>query len=197
MSPLNKEQLNQIRDERKEQIMRAALKVFAQWGIVGTKISMIAAEAGVSQGLFYHYFKSKDEAFIALVQEAMEISYTSTKSLQSIPISPLEKIRFLTEAILEEESKYYYLLIYQARSSEGVPDEVKELFTQYSMKAYVDLLMPLFAEGQQAGEIVAGDLEELISSYLTILSGVMVMNARESSDYRIPEVDMVMRLVTK
>ncbi|WP_410982144.1 TetR/AcrR family transcriptional regulator [Bacillus cereus] len=197
MSPLNKEQLNQIRDERKEQIMKAALKAFAQWGITGTKISMIAAEADVSQGLFYHYFKSKDEAFIALVQEAMEISYTATKSLHNAPISTLEKIRILTESILKEEGKYYYLLIYQARTSESVPHEVKELFSQYSMKAYVDLLMPIFAEGQEAGEIVVGDLEELISSYLSILSGVMVVNATECDDYRIPEVDMVMRFVTK
>jgi AcrR family transcriptional regulator len=197
LSPLNKDQLHQIRDERKEQINRAALKVFAQRGILGTKISMIAAEAGVSLGLFYHYFKSKDEAFIALAQEAMEISYTTTKSLQNVPISPLEKIRLLTEAILKEEGKYYFLLIYQARTSEGVPGEVKELFSQYSMKAYVDLLMPIFAEGQQAGEIVAGDLGELISSYLSILSGVMVVNANEGGEYRIPEVDMVMRLVTK
>jgi AcrR family transcriptional regulator len=197
VSPLNKEQLHQIRDERKEQIMRAALKVFALRGIVGTKISMIAAEAGVSQGLFYHYFKSKDEAFIALVQEAMDISYTATKSLHDVPISPLEKIRLLTESILNEEGKYYFMLIYQARTSEGVPGELKELFSQYSMKAYVDLLMPIFAEGQQAGKIVTGDLEEMISSYLTILSGVMVLNARENGDYRIPTVDMVMRLVTK
>jgi AcrR family transcriptional regulator len=197
LSPLNKEQLHQIRDERKEQIMRAALKVFAQWGIVGTKISMIAAEAGVSQGLFYHYFKSKDEVFIALVKEALEISYTATKSLHDLPISPLEKIRYLTEAMLKEEGKYYYLLIYQARTSENVPDEAKGLCLPYSMKAYVELLMPIFVEGQQAGEIVTGDLEEMISSYLTILSGVMVLNARENGDYRIPTVDMVMRLVTK
>ncbi len=42
--------------------------------------------------------------------------------------------------------------------------------------------------------IIAGDLEELIPSYLSILSGVMVVNARECQDYK---VHMVMRLVTK
>jgi AcrR family transcriptional regulator len=197
LSPLNKEQLNQIRDERKEQIMGAALKVFARRGIAGTKISMIAEEAGVSQGLFYHYFKSKDEVFIALVEDAMDISYTATKSVQDMPISPLEKIKFLTQSILNEEGKYYFMLIHQARMSEEVPDRVKELFSQYSMKAYVDLMMPIFEEGQRAGDIAAGDLEEIISSYFSVLSGVMVVNARGSSDYRIPEVDMIMRLVTK
>lgn len=48
-------------DERREQIKKAARKVFAIKGIAGTKISMIAAEAGISQGLTYRYFQSKEE----------------------------------------------------------------------------------------------------------------------------------------
>ncbi|WP_276352381.1 TetR/AcrR family transcriptional regulator [Cohnella caldifontis] len=197
MSPLSKEQLSQIRDERKDQIMRAALKVFARRGIDGTKISMIVAEAGVSQGLFYHYFKSKDEALIALVQEAIDISYSATKSLRDLPIAPLEKIRFLTQSILNDEGKYYFLLIYQARMSDDLPDRIKELFSEYSMKAYVDLMRPIFEEGQRSGDIAAGDLEEIIASYFTILSGVMVVNAKGDGVYRIPDVDTIMRLVTK
>lgn len=51
MAPLNEQQLEQIHDERREQIKKAALKVFARHGINGTKMSMIAAEAGISQGL--------------------------------------------------------------------------------------------------------------------------------------------------
>ncbi|WP_420481830.1 TetR/AcrR family transcriptional regulator [Cohnella zeiphila] len=38
-------------DERREQIKKAALKVFAGKGLAGTKMSAIAAEAGISQGL--------------------------------------------------------------------------------------------------------------------------------------------------
>lgn len=95
------------------------------------------------------------------MQEAVEISYMATKSLHDAPISPIEKIRHLTESIFKEEGKYYYLLIYQARTSKSLPVEVKELCSQYSMKAYVDLLMPIFVEGQQAGEIVAGDMSSL------------------------------------
>ena len=197
MSPLNKAQLNQIRDERKEQILQAALRVFARRGIAGTKISMIVAEAGVSQGLFYHYFKSKDEILIALVEQAVEISYNATKSIQDIPISPMEKIRLLTQSILDEEGKYYFMLIHQARMSDDLPDRVMELFTRYNMKAYVALLMPVFEEGMKDGVIAAADLEEMISCYFSILSGVMVVNAKDPGEYTIPSVDMVMRLFTE
>ncbi|TDF95091.1 TetR/AcrR family transcriptional regulator [Paenibacillus piri] len=196
MTPLNDEQLHQIRDERKEQIIRAALSVFARRGIAGTKMSMIAAEAGISHGLFYHYFKSKDELFTTLVQQAMTEALHELDNIYAMPGSPLQKIRVLTEAILDEGGKPYFLLIYQARTSDGVPEQVKQLMEQYSMNAFVDRLLPLFAEGQRAGELAAGDPADLIASYLSVLSGLMVLNAWDDANYKIPQTDMLLRLLT-
>ncbi|WP_050801661.1 TetR/AcrR family transcriptional regulator [Ornithinibacillus scapharcae] len=76
MAPLNEEQLKDIRDERKQQIMSAAIKVFAENGIKLTKISMIAKEAGVSHGLVYHYFSSKEEVLYESLEWAMEMADT-------------------------------------------------------------------------------------------------------------------------
>jgi AcrR family transcriptional regulator len=192
LSPLNKVQLHKIRDERKEQIIRASLKVFSRRGIIGTKISMIAAEAGVSQGLFYHYFKSKDELFTSLIQEAMEESISGIDNLYQIPGSPKDKIKLLTESILDESSSPYFRLIYQAHNSDGVPEMAKQLIDKYPMKMYIDRLLPLFREGQLAGEIVSDNLEEMISSYLSVLSGVMLLG----EGYRIPDANILLRIIT-
>lgn len=196
MAPLNDEQLHQIRDERKEQIMEAALKVFSRRGIVGTKMSMIAAEAGISHGLLYHYFKSKDELFTTLVQMAMLGAQDAMKSIYDLQGSPLDKIKYLTKEILDEGGRPYFMLIHQARTSEGVPEKVKELIAQYSMKSFVDELLPVFKEGQQTGEIAAGDPAELISAYLSVLSSLMMLNAQDEEIYRIPSSDILMRMVT-
>jgi len=195
LAPLNDEQLHQIRDERKEQIIAAALKVFARRGIIGTKMSMIAAEAGISHGLLYHYFKSKEELFNTLVQEAMLASQDAIRSLYGLPGTPLDKIRALTEDILDDNGAPYFMLIHQARTSDGVPDKARQLVEQYSMKTFVDQLLPLFKEGQEAGEIAAGQLEDLISSYLSVLSGLMVLNAQEGSGYKKPEIEVLLRIV--
>ncbi|WP_282939947.1 TetR/AcrR family transcriptional regulator [Paenibacillus sp. RC67] len=196
MAPLNDEQLHQIRDERKDQIIAAALKVFARRGIIGTKMSMIAAEAGISHGLLYHYFKSKEELFNTLVQGAMIESQAAMRSLYDLPGSAIDKIRALTEEILDDSGAPYFMLIHQARTSDGVPDKARQLVEQYSMKTFVDQLLPLFIEGQQAGDIAAGNLENLISSYLSVLSGLMVLNAQEGSSYTKPEIDVLLRIVT-
>ncbi|HZG13661.1 MAG TPA: helix-turn-helix domain-containing protein [Candidatus Bathyarchaeia archaeon] len=196
MAPLSDEQLSQIRDERKEQIMEAALHVFSRRGISGTKMSMIAAEAGISHGLLYHYFKSKDELFTELVQMAMVGAQSAMIQIYELPGSPLEKIRVLTKEILDESGTPFFLLIHQARTAEGVPEKAVQLIEQYSMETFVAALLPLFQEGQQAGEIVPGNLEELIASYLSILSGLMVLNAREDENYRLPDIDLLLRMIT-
>jgi len=191
VSPISGEQRNQIRDERREQIVQAAMKMFARRGIIGTKMSMIAAEAGISHGLVYHYFKTKEELFTMLIQSAIETSISSIEGLYHIPGSPLEKIKLMTEHILDKENTPYFMLIYQANHADGVPDQVTELMRQYPLQAYIDRLVPIFRDGQQAGEIVSGDPEELVGNYFTILSGIMVLG----EGYRMPEVDFVLRTI--
>jgi AcrR family transcriptional regulator len=194
MSPLNTEQLKQIRDNRREQIMNAALKVFAKRGFIGAKTNMIAKEAGLSEGLLYKYFKSKDEMFISLVQIAVEESMVAFKSVYQFPGSPLEQLRTLSEHILDPDNQDGFLLIHQTRIGEGIPDQAKELMKQYSNKRYTKQLAPLFEKGQKAGEIVEGDPSELASNYLKVLSGLMTLKLNED-DESLPRVDWLLRLV--
>lgn len=176
--------------------MKAALNVFARRGIIGTKMNMIAAEAGISHGLLYHYFKSKDELFITLVEGAMIEADDEMKKSNLIPGSPIERIRKLTEIILDEEGAPYFMLIHQARTADGVPDKAKALVQQYSMKSFVERLLPLFLEAQDKGEIVSGDPAMLISSYLSVLSGLMILNAQDDAGFRIPETEFLLRMLT-
>lgn len=196
MVPSKKEKQHQIHNERREQILGAAVKVFSRRGVIGTKMSMIAEEASISHGLLYHYFKSKDELFITLVEWAMEQSRSTMMYVYQLPGSPIKKIKTLTEIILHEGDSAYFMLIHQARTSDGVPERANELINQYPIKTYVDQLLPLFEEGQQVGEIVAGDPRKLISCYLSIISGLMLLGAQENEDYYKPDVDILLRIIT-
>jgi AcrR family transcriptional regulator len=72
MSPRTPLQNEQIRVESKHKIMDAAFKLIAKNGYEDTSIAMIANTAGVSKGLLYNYFTSKEELVKALVLGAME-----------------------------------------------------------------------------------------------------------------------------
>ena len=72
MSPRTPEQNEQIRAESKHRIMEAAFELIAKSGYESTSISMIAKKAGVSKGLLYNYFESKEDLVKALVLGLME-----------------------------------------------------------------------------------------------------------------------------
>ncbi|MGO4270605.1 TetR/AcrR family transcriptional regulator [Paenibacillus sp. TAF58] len=196
MSPLNEQQLTQIRDDRREQIKKAALTVFARHGIAGTKMSMIAAEAGISQGLFYRYYNSKDSLFSALVQELMEEAGKEIAYIAQIPGTPAEQIKALTQGMLDEENKHAFMLIQQARKTDDVPGEVKQALEQHSPKVLIDQLVPIFIKGQQAGEFAAGNPRELLSWYFNIINS-LIMQEQEYEEYGFPSADILMRIIMK
>lgn len=53
--------------ERRGQLIDTARRLFAEKGVENTTIKDIADEAGVAQGLLYHYFRGKDELFWAII----------------------------------------------------------------------------------------------------------------------------------
>ncbi len=72
MSPRTSNQLQQLRETKKQQIMQAALKVFASQGFNGATITMIAKEAGIAKGLMYSYYESKEKLLGELLSFGMQ-----------------------------------------------------------------------------------------------------------------------------
>ena len=61
--PKTKQQFEEMKRASVENINITALKLFAQRGLAATNISNVAAAAGISTGLMYHYYASKEELY--------------------------------------------------------------------------------------------------------------------------------------
>ncbi len=61
MSPRTATQFQEIREEKRRLILSTALELFALKGYHSTPISLIAKKAGISKGLMYNYFESKED----------------------------------------------------------------------------------------------------------------------------------------
>jgi len=70
--PRTKKQFEEIRKSSRQKILDAALEVFAKEGYHSSTVSFIAKNAGISQGLLYNYFKSKEEVLHELMIGMME-----------------------------------------------------------------------------------------------------------------------------
>ena len=196
MTPRNEDTNKQIRDERREQILQAALKVFARKGLAAAKISDIAAAAELSHGLIYHYFKSKDEIFTVLATQALEVSSKIIIDAANLPGTPWERLKAMTEAIVPNAYQgigpYYFLIVIQTFTSEAVPEQVKELAARHS-SIYTDYLVPLIREGQQRGEVVAGDPLQLAVLYTSMIQGIGIVKTLSGEGLPLPTPEMVLQ----
>ena len=89
----------QAREERRGQILEAALAVFSDKGYHATNVSDVAAKAGVSQGTIYWYFDSKDELFKAAILAVFEQFGADTMIGMLDHETATEKLRGLTSAM--------------------------------------------------------------------------------------------------
>ena len=133
--PRSKKQNEQIKEERRSQILTQALRLFASRGLAATKIADIAAAAGVSQGLIYHYFSSKEEIFTELIRHAYAGISAAARYLEELPAPPAAKIRLAIEGLLRdtiqnEDTARFYLLTAQATGSEAIPEEAQRIIQQ-------------------------------------------------------------------
>jgi AcrR family transcriptional regulator len=79
-------------EERKREIVEMAKKLFAGQGYEKTQISDITKALNVSHGLVYHYFKSKQEVFDAVVDSMLEEGFVMVNKIAGDHnLNPLEK----------------------------------------------------------------------------------------------------------
>ncbi len=72
MSPRTEKQYKEIRKEKRAIILEAAVEVFAEKTFMGASVSMISKKAGVSKGLLYNYFESKEDLLKQIIFEGFE-----------------------------------------------------------------------------------------------------------------------------
>ncbi len=190
--------LNQkIKDERREQILSAALKLFATRGLAATKITDIASSAGMSQGLIYHYYKSKEDIFVALIRYAFHRINTASLELERLPLPPREKIRLALEKLLEgldhADTGRYYLLIAVATVSDVIPDEAKTLIQTESAVPY-EVITRIITEGQQEGSIKNYDAGDLALVFWTSIKGLAIHKAAYGDKFKTPDADILMAM---
>jgi AcrR family transcriptional regulator len=89
-------------DERKEEIIDTAQKLFIEKGYAETKISDIVKKLKVSQGVFYYYFKSKEEIVDYIVDRYIKlISEDTSDIIKNNKINVDKKLRALSEVQLK------------------------------------------------------------------------------------------------
>ena len=159
MSPRSNEQFKQIRKESKDKILVAALELFAIDGYHNTSISKIAKHAGISKGLMYNYFESKEELLTSVVtmslDDAKEITENILPNLEKM--TPQEVMKMMIELFFEmlvENKTMWKLTLSLAMQVSNMP-AVKKVITKIFDDVFMQLEMVLQLNGYQDYEVEA------------------------------------------
>ncbi|MGI9056972.1 MAG: TetR/AcrR family transcriptional regulator [Ktedonobacteraceae bacterium] len=101
-----------IVEDRREQIIDAAMRIFAQKGFTKATNKDIAREAGITAGLIYHYFKSKEDLLKVVIEERSPLQLLTSLPAEAFALPPEQFFRFLLIRVLNivEEEKFVSLL---------------------------------------------------------------------------------------
>lgn len=197
MSPRSVENNEQLKDERKNQIILSALKVFTKKGFAASKISDIANDAEVSYGLVYHYFKSKDDIYTELIEHAISSLGKVIEETKMNTEEPIEQIRQITSRVLDsvehkKTSCYYYVLVMNALTCEAMPVSTAKIIKESLSR--LNMFSAIISAGQKQGQIREGEPMELA---ITCFSTVLGLASLKVSGVipKMPDSEILMRIL--
>jgi len=183
----------------KGKIMDAGLKLFSRKGFSMTSIKDIAQAAGISTGLIYRHFSTKEELFDELLKYSIIEMSKTIKSLDS-DLSPAQTLTKLTSDLLNdiqsnEELSDYFLLITRC-IFEGKASAQMEEFKKTDLSLF-DNTAKVIEKGQKLGEFKEGNPYKLSLLYFSVIQGMANMKLFMGDQYIAPETEDIMAFLIK
>ena len=182
--PRTREQFSEMKDERRNSILKAALPLFS----LGQKVSIdaICEKAKCSHGIVYHYFRNTDQILEKLLKSSTYVELQN-KLFNEPAGSSYEKIEQIVSVLLDVSVKKMENVCYL-----NMIIRDKEKGSLYSS------LTKLVKDGQAAGSIVGGEPSELVDSVYLLLKGLYLSFLLEKHpDVKVPSVETAMQLLRK
>jgi TetR/AcrR family fatty acid metabolism transcriptional regulator len=139
------------KNERRQQIIEAAIKVFAHKGFYNSKVADVARRAGVADGTIYLHFKNKDDLLISLFEIKMEqflLKFKTALAQQPTARKKLEEfIRLYFQLIEEDQDLAEVFQVELRQSSKFLKDYHNQKFIDF-----LNIIGDVLREGQFNGE---------------------------------------------
>lgn len=192
--PRTKEQNERMRQATRDKIQAAAAELFARKGLAGTNVQEIADLAGISIGLLYRHYKTKDALFAEMVEFALEGLEKITELFESEG-SPQELIMQIVREVHDDlvsngEFVNLLILLTQAFLSDGTAGGVDRLVEQDARM--LEATGRLIKRGQTLGEFRQGNPMEMSSMLYSTIQGLGIMKGVMGDQLSIPAPEMIM-----
>ena len=146
-----KEAFERASDERKEKILEVGIEEFSSKGYENANINVIAKNSGISIGLMYKYFSTKEDLFVTCVQRGMQILDNAVDEILRSNDKILVKAeKLIRTTCMHSKKNANYIKLYNEISSEKGTEMVKMLGREIegsTSPKYITCIAQAFAKG--------------------------------------------------
>ena len=163
--------------DKREAILRAATRVFAESGYFNSKVADIARVAGVADGTVYLYFKSKEDILHSIFERNTSAAIEEGREELAKITDPREQLRRIARHHLERLGSDRDLAVVFQVELRG-STKFMEAFSAAGLAEYLHLIREVFEEGQREGlfradlnaklvaKILFGALDEMATNWI-------------------------------
>ena len=138
------------RVDKRELILKAAVRTFADRGFFGAQVADVARAAGVAAGTVYLYFRGKDDLLVSIFERTMREAITEGKAALAEAPSPLDRLRRIAHLHLERLGRdRATAVVFQVELRQST--KFMEQFSSSLVREYLGIIRDVIAEGQAAG----------------------------------------------
>jgi len=183
------------KEERRNEIIETAGKLFEEKGYEQTQVQDIVNEIGVAKGLFYYYFKSKDEVMEELADRYADAIIDAVNKLIDKDISTFDKINRIFQIFIDSAEKKFGIFMGILNVKNGITHE--RIFFNVGKKM-VPLVTELILSGNDNGECNCSDpkfiTEFLVSGLFNIMNQI---SPDEKIDYLKEKLPTIKTIILK
>jgi len=164
------------KEEKKNSIIEASLKLFSKNGFYNTTIPDIAKSLNMSVGNMYNYFSSKEVLAMAIMRYTSDILGEKIKKINKMNISTHEKIKKIVAMYFDIANKKPEMIEYFLRVYLSNRDIFKNgCEGMICVSAFVTEIMIFFEEGVRNGELRDQDFFSAFGLFMGYLGGMVFL----------------------
>lgn len=163
-----------VAEERRSQILKAALRCFAHQGYHQTTMDDIVEESGLSKGTLYWYYESKKEISLSVTENWLGGWGKSLQGSFSPQDPPAEKLHKLNQVMIRSGLELRDLLpVVMEFWSHATQDETIKEMLRAMFEEYDSLISAIIQEGISKGEFREANVHHLSSILVAAYDGLL------------------------
>jgi AcrR family transcriptional regulator len=178
-----------VSEERKLQIIEAAVSVFAREGFNKARMDDIADKAGLSKGALYWYFKSKDAIISAILDSLFDREISRIRKMVDVDLPAREMLEVYINSVTEDivAMKPIMPILYEFIAMGFRQKSIQKSMQRY-LRGFMEVAEPLIQRGIDKGDFIDVDPTKASHTLGALIEGSIILWSYDPENIDVKEV---------